>query len=281
MHKIRLKDFMPYALMLPSILIGTLAMISYGVSSSIWIQNILIWILGTAVSCAFLIRSRKKHGSKNDFIPAIIILALLLFPFGFSGIEGIHRWLAVGPINLYVASIFLPLLLIYLWKLSVKHHERYVVSLTVIVLVILLLQPDAGQVTAFACAAAIILWKQGTNKTLKVLILSLSAIAVILSWIFLDNLAPVAYVEDIIFLVADMGAGMLILGTLSLVLLVIPFFVLGNVSIASQSLGVYFLMMMAVTFIGNFPMPVMGYGTSPIIGYLIAVTWVVKRNAAA
>ena len=32
-------------------------------------------------------------------------------------------------------------------------------------------------------------------------------------------------------------------------------------------------MMMFVTFLGNFPMPIMGYGISPIIGYIIAITW--------
>jgi hypothetical protein len=32
-------------------------------------------------------------------------------------------------------------------------------------------------------------------------------------------------------------------------------------------------MMMIVPFIGLFPMPVMGYGISPIIGYLISITW--------
>jgi len=32
-------------------------------------------------------------------------------------------------------------------------------------------------------------------------------------------------------------------------------------------------MTMIVTLIDNFPMPIMGYGTSSIIGYLISITW--------
>ncbi|MCM3763787.1 hypothetical protein [Neobacillus niacini] len=178
-----------------------------------------------------------------------------------------------GPINLYIASIFLPLFIIHLWKLALSTHEFYVIGLTFIVLVILLFHPDAGQVTAFACATAIIFWKKINNRMIKLFTLTLITTMVIVSWIFLDNLAPVPYVEKILFLAADMGIVWFVLGVLSLLLLVVPFFFIGKVSIVSLSLGVYFLLTMIVTFFGNFPMPIMGYGVSPIIGYLIAITW--------
>lgn len=42
------------------------------------------------------------------------------------------------------------------------------------------------------------------------------------------------------------------------------------------ALGLYFLMTILVTFVGHFPMPIMGYGISPIIGYLIAITAIQK-----
>ncbi|WAG55898.1 hypothetical protein LL033_01280 [Clostridium estertheticum] len=34
-----------------------------------------------------------------------------------SGVEGVHRWVSVGPIKFYVAVIVLPIILIELWKL--------------------------------------------------------------------------------------------------------------------------------------------------------------------
>ena len=37
-------------------------------------------------------------------------------------------------------------------------------------------------------------------------------------------------------------------------------------------------MTMIVTLVGHFPMPIMGYGISPIIGYLIAITWLNKNK---
>jgi cell division protein FtsW (lipid II flippase) len=272
------KEIISYFLMLPAIFIGTLAMVSYGVTSSIWIQNIIIWILGTLLGSVFLIRTKGKNCSKGNFSYTFIIIALLVLPFWFNDLDGVHRWLSFGPFNLYIASIILPLLIIHLWKLALNNRERYAIGISFITLVILLFHPDAGQLTAFACATAIILWKKISNKLIKLLSITLTATLGIVSWVFLDDLAPVPYVEHIIFLVADLGNVWFILGVLSLILLLSPFFFFGKKNIISLSLGVYFLMTMIVTLFGNFPMPIMGYGTSPVIGYLIAITWLNKNK---
>ena len=50
----------------------------------------------------------------------LVLVALLVLPFWFNGLDGVHRWLSFGPINLYIASIILPLLIIHLWKLAIK-----------------------------------------------------------------------------------------------------------------------------------------------------------------
>ncbi|WP_262176459.1 hypothetical protein [Saccharococcus sp. Marseille-Q5394] len=273
-----LKGVRIYFLMLPSILIGTLAMVSYGVTMNLWIQNIIIWIIGTVLGFVFIIKNKNRKFVIGNFSYTIIIVALLFFPFFFNGLDGVHRWLSIGPINLYIASIILPLLIIHIWKLALNNRERYVLGLTIITSVILLFQPDAGQLTAFASAIAFIVWKIISNRMIKILSITFTAALCIASWVFLDDLAPVPYVEHIIYLVADLGSFWFILGILSLILLLIPFFFYGRKSIISLSLGVYFLMTMIVTLIGHFPMPIMGYGISPIIGYLISINWLNKNK---
>ncbi|MEL4026963.1 hypothetical protein [Lysinibacillus endophyticus] len=270
----KLKGIVSYFLMLPAIMIGTVAMVSYDVSRSIWIQNCLIWLICTVFGAIFLIKSKEKQFNNDRSSHTIMILALLILPFFINGLEGIHRWLTIGPINLYIASIVLPLLIIQLCKIN--NREYYVLGLIFITCTILLFQPDAGQLSAFACAAAIILWKKIDNAILKFLSIILTGAFVITSWIFLDDLAPVPYVEDILFLVADLGNVWFIIGIFSLLLLVCPFFLFGSKGFVSLSLGVYFLITMIVTFIGNFPMPIMGYGISPIIGYIISITFTMK-----
>jgi len=264
--------------MLPSIFIGIIAMKSYGVSSNIWLQNLLIWLLGTVFGFIYLTRSKEKHSSKGNLLHTIVIVALIVSPLLFHRLDGIHRWLHLGPINIYIASIILPLLIIHVWKLAINHHEFHVIGVTVLVLIILLFHPDAGQTTALACALAIILWKKISNSWLKLITLAFIIAVVVISWIFLDELAGVPYVEHIIFLVADLGKTWFFLGILSLALLLFPFLIFSKATIVSLSLGIYFFIMMIVTYFGNFPMPVMGYGISPVIGYLISITWVTKMN---
>ena len=93
-------------------------MVSYGVTSSIWIQNIIIWIVGTVLGFVIIIRNKKKNINIGNVSYPIILVALLVLPFWFNGLDGVHRWLSLGPINLYIASIILPLLIIHLWKLA-------------------------------------------------------------------------------------------------------------------------------------------------------------------
>ena len=152
----KLKHILLYFLMLPAILIGTLAMISYGVPFSIWIQNLFIWLIGTVV-CSIILMKNKKKSRKVRIYPAVVITGLLILPFCFEGIEGVHRWLSFGPLTFYIASILLPLLIIQLGRLAAAgHHQGYLIGISLFTLVILFLQPDAGQLTSFACAMAII-----------------------------------------------------------------------------------------------------------------------------
>ncbi|MCM3708443.1 MULTISPECIES: hypothetical protein [Cytobacillus] len=271
-----LKNSISYLLMIPAILIGTFAMAANGVSPGISLQNLFIWLLGTVMCSYYFIRKKEKRISKGNLLLTCISIALLVLPFLFDGSGGVHRWITFGPVNIYAASIILPIIIIQLWKRN--NPASYTTALYFITLLILLFHPDAGQLTSFSCAASIILWKKISNWKLKLLSLMLSTVTVIISWIFIDDLAPVPYVEDIIFLVADLGIVWLIFGVLSLLLLLSPFFYYGRNNIVSLSLGVYFLMAMIVTLFGHFPMPIMGYGISPIIGYFLAVSWIRINN---
>lgn len=76
------------------------------------------------------------------------------------------------------------------------------------------------------------------------------------------------------------GTTWFILSVLSLILLPIPFFLFktGKNKPVCISLGIYFSIVLLSTLFGNFPVPLMGYGISPIIGYSIAITWLIKNT---
>lgn len=274
------KTIVPYLMMLPAIAIGTMAMVKNNLPIGIWIQAILIWLLGCFLGILFLGLSKKRKPSKrrSDFIPIIMIILLLIFPFFSRHSSDIHRWLSIGPVLIYTASILLPLALIYFDR-TIKHYPKgYTLGLVLIILIILLFQPDAGQLTAFSCAIALIIFRNSDKPVLTYSSLLVLSLFITLTWVFIDHLAPVSYVENILFLVKDMGILWFILGIISLILLVMPFFTLGACNWMYFSLGIYFLTEILVTFFGNFPVPVMGYGLSPIIGYMIAMTYAIKHR---
>ena len=144
----------------------------------------------------------------------------------------------------------------------------------------LALQPDASQLTAFIIPMIILIWSKTNNKFFRYSILGLLSILAINSWIFLDGLPPVSYVEEIVSLVANMGIIWLVLGIISLVILPLPFilFPSKNSKLLSICIGIYFIIILMSTIFGNFPVPLMGYGVSPIIGYFISITWLVKSK---
>lgn len=77
----------------------------------------------------------------------------------------------------------------------------------------------------------------------------------------------------IVGLAADFGIVWGIAAVASLLLLPAPFFAVrqGDDARLALALSVYVAVTILVTALGAFPVPVLGYGASPIIGYFLAV----------
>jgi len=280
MTKNRFKYFITLIVALPTVLIGASAMNVNDIKGMIVILNSICLIIGWLISCFVISQKAKQSKSK---IPEILIIALILVMYVLTfidpGVDGVHRWLSIGPINLYISSIFTPLLIIELWILKKRNNAIWVEILTVLVAVLLCLQPDASQLTAFSIPMVLMLLNKPSKKILSYFVSGILIFLVITSWIRLDSLPAVVYVEDILGLVMDRGLIWSVLGVISLIILPMPFFFLSKQSekMPSWCIGLYFAIILITTFFGNFPVPLMGYGISPIIGYLIAMTWLIKN----
>lgn len=279
MVKYRLKYFITLIVATPSVIIGAIAMRSNNVPSIIFVQNIVCLLAGWLISCYAISKNSQTRKSKNVGI-IILILVVYILTFIDLGMDGVHRWVSLGPIRLYISSIFVPILIIELWKQLQKNNEVLVVVITGVVSILIALQPDASQLTAFAIPMMLILISKVNSKIFCYIIVSVLTLVVITSWIFVDSLPAVLYVEEIVSLVMGMGLVWSILGISSLILLPLPFILLAkaNFKMLSRCIGLYFLIVIITTFFGNFPVPLMGYGISPIIGYLIAITWLIKPS---
>lgn len=261
---------------LPAIIIGSLAMHINDVSIFIWGQNIFGFIIALLLSCLI---SKKSDLFKNVLTIPIAIL-LLLFTFIDSGAEGVHRWVSIGPIRFHIACIVMPILITGLWRILKTTNWWISAGISIGVSLLLALQPDASQTTAFIIPMTIILLGNTNNNYFRSSVLGVFSLIIIFSWINLDSLPPVAYVEDIVKMVANMGGIWFTLGITSLVILPLPFILFPppNSKLLSICLGIYFIIVLISTLFGNFPVPLMGYGISPILGYFIAIAWLINAK---
>lgn len=270
-----LRKLITFTLTIPSIAIGAFAMYQNHVPFAIWGQNIGCLVLMSVISLLMITRKFNNTGNRyNQLLLPAAIIALIL-TFANQGMEGVHRWISIGAVKLNVAMIVLPMIILELYQVLKIRGLTYAGVNAFIILLVLFFQPDASQLTGFAIPVMIMLSQNTRSKKIRLLITGVSVLFIALSWIRLDHLPPVNYVEKILMMVADMGGIWFVLGIISLAILPAPFILLPpkNAVSVSRYIGCYYIVILLSTLFGNFPVPLMGYGISPIVGYYIPLTW--------
>lgn len=254
----------------PALVVGVLTMRLSGVPPSLWGQNVAAWVAGTAL-CLVLARPRRsaaRHGWAD--VAAVLTLVALAATLLAPGMDGVHRWLPLGPVRLHAAAVLLPVLVVALDTVGRARGWWTSALVAAAAMLALFLQPDAAQATAFGAAAVVLLAARAEGRAARLACLGVVAALAVLTWTRRDPLAPVPYVEEIVGLAASLGTAWAVAAVVSLLLLPLPFFVAGRgaARIVGMALGAYVAITAAAPFLGSFPVPVMGYGMSPIVGYL-------------
>ncbi|MDF2511578.1 MAG: hypothetical protein K0S04_1444 [Herbinix sp.] len=275
----KLQKLIPITIMLPSIAIGAFTMYQNHISAMIWMQNVLCFLFFSVISCLLIThKSYLSKGRHKEYV--LIAMCFLILTFISPGLEGVHRWISFSVLRFNVAMIVLPIILIGLWQALQWKELKFAGIMAMGIILVLFYQPDASQLTGFAVPVMIMLYRRMSSKILRLLVASIFSVFVILSWVYLDTLPPVDYVERILHMVADLGLPLLILGIISLVILPLPFLLFPpkNAELISRIIGFYYTIIIGSTLFGNFPVPLMGYGLSPIIGYVISINWYIKSK---
>lgn len=273
-----LRKLIIFTLTIPSIAIGVLAMYQNHVPVAIWGQNIGCLILMSVISLFMITHKCNNTGNRyNQLLLPAAVIALIL-TFANQGMDGVHRWISIGAVKLNVAMIVLPVILLELYKVLKIRGLTYAGVSALIILLVLFFQPDASQLTGFAIPTMIMLSLNTRSKKIRFLITGVSVLFIVLSWIRLDHLPPVDYVERILMMVADMEGIWFVSGIISLAILPAPFLLFPPKHAVSVSryIGCYYIVILLSTLFGNFPVPLMGYGISPIVGYYLSLTWYFK-----
>jgi hypothetical protein len=272
---------LPVAGLLPllPILMGALIAWAHGVSPKAFGANLAAAALGIVLAALLGRRSWSQWG-RLPLVLAVTALVLLAATLLFPSIEGVHRWIALGPVRLNASAVTVPWLLLALWVLLRQARPGFALGLVGITQVLHISQPDAGQATAFAAGALVLF---GTARSLpKGWAAAGSALAVLgtaFAWGRADPLGPVPHVERILHLAAGQGVPWLLAALVALGALFLPmgYGVAWLRSTRSEAaamavcLGVYFGGTLAVTELGNFPVPVLGAGAGHVLGWYSAL----------
>jgi hypothetical protein len=251
----------------PALVVGAFIMRHHGVAAPLWGLNLAVGIAGLAICAVVTTRPRAEHGRRGLIVLAVAALVMLALTFVDAGISGVHRWLQLGPVTLYAGAVALPMLIIAM-------NARWGMLVAVATAIILVAQPDAAQAAALAMAM-IVLMIQRSARDPRVWLAALAVVALAAwPWFRTDPLAPVPHVEGILGLAREAGLPWLSAAIASLLLLPLPFFVGNNDSITplTRALGAYIAVCILVPLVRAFPVPLLGFGVSPIIGYFIALS---------
>lgn len=268
-----LSAVLPVCAPLPALIIGIVAMRQLGVTTQAWSTNIAATVLGLLIWAA---GRRLPPLTRRGTLACLtaVSLAAILLPFASEGELGVYRWVSVMGLRLHASAIVAPLIILCV-AAAASHRISSALAISVAGATILASQPDAAQTTSSAAACAVVLVRAGSKSPRRILLgVALLLAASIVSVIRPDPLAPVAYVEEIFDVVRSTGPGSAGMATVALLLLPAPFFAAWhrNRRSTTLALGVYVAMTVVAPAWGTFPVPVMGYGASPILGYFIALT---------
>jgi cell division protein FtsW (lipid II flippase) len=261
----------------------TVGLGSYGLSLSgaefgTWSRNPFAWLTGMVLSVPLILVGRRR-----GFSPAIVVIAIVALAASLMapGQSGVHRWLDLGPVNINVAALLLPVAIIALSGLALS--PATLLAAIVVIGAILVAQPDASQATAFLLAASLILLGRTMSKALLMLGLLMTCGLAVAAWLRPDPLQPVPEAEGIFGLIADISMPLAIAAGLALALTCLaPLRRLRSGSEsgprAATALTIYFCVTAIMPFLGPYPVPLVGVGMSFPVGFWLGMALLCARG---
>lgn len=242
-----------------------------------WAVHLVALVMGVALH--FLLLRLPPRPTTFGLVLPLVCLCVMAMTLGAQGLEGVRRWVSVGPLLVHLSSLLSPLLLVACAMVA-RSHPTYSVLLLLSAQAAHMLQPDAGQATAFGIGALFV--PISARRTVSVSVKLVLLVSVCGAWFLPDPLGPMPFVEDILqraFSIGILAGSSAILGLL--LYAVSP--LCSSTSDARgaglrQMLASYFALTAVVTTFGEFPVPLIGYGPSPLIGAFLGIAMLLRAE---
>ncbi len=235
-----------------------------------WGTHLAAAVLGLAAYAA--LTSVRRGVSSLGVGVTLFAFAAVASTLLSTGIDGVQRWHQLGPLRVHPSTLLAPLVLVVGAGRVLRGRVAAHVSLLGLQGVHFL-QPDAGQATALACGAIafVLVDRQHRQRTLLVLTYLISAAA---TWARFDPLPPAAFVEDIVVRSFALAPALGVVALVSLLLLVTSPLLAEQTPRsrpAAIALSAYLVAATLVVCVGEYPVPLLGFGTSPTLGAFLAL----------
>lgn len=225
--------------------------------------------IGCSVLAAAMRQVPNPEKGPGAGILALALALLATSLFG-SAVEGATRWVVVGPLFVQTSLLFLPLMIVAFAR---NRTVPGAAGMGVAALA-LALQPDramAGVLLAGLAVLALLRFDRWAG-----IALAGAASAFVATVTRPDTLPAVPYVDRILYTAFDVhplaGAALWV----GAALLLLPAIIAWRGGVAERepaaAFGAVWLAVILAAALGNYPTPVVGYGGSAVIGYLMSLS---------
>lgn len=260
-----------------AILLGFAYMAAAGAPMRYFAVNAGAFLLGL-VAVAAMAGARLEPLVIGLFAVAMAGILVSVSLVGVSA-EGVSRWVRVGGVLVQPSLILIPILVLGFGSLR---STLSALALAIAALA-LALAPDRAMAGALVAGLAVV--AASRRGWLEIATLASALIALAVTLVRPDPSPAVAFVDQIIFSAFDVhpAAGLAVWGGIFLIILpaLVGFRRDPDHRLAYAVLGAIWLAAVAAAALGNFPTPLVGYGGSAILGYLIGVIGLPPRRGVA
>ncbi|ODP37047.1 hypothetical protein BFL28_18990 [Sphingomonas turrisvirgatae] len=234
-------------------------------------------LVGIALLLIGSIAARSGANGAGRLIMAIACALLATTWLGYSA-EGATRWIKLAGVTLQPSLILLPVAVV----IFARYRGRLATIGMILTSAALALQPDRAMAGMLVAGLAVLAIVRVDRAVLTALAASMLSFAVTL--VRADDLGASLYVDQILFSSFDVHAlaGMAVLT--GAFLLLIPAILGGLYDEANRDIylafGAIWLAAIIAAALGNYPTPLVGYGGSAIIGYVLSLAALPLIHAA-
>jgi cell division protein FtsW (lipid II flippase) len=213
--------------------------------------------------------------------PVVLALSAALLATSLFGVsaDGASRWLRLGPLAFQTSLIVLPLMIMAF----ARTRDLGTTAGIVLAAIALALQPDRAMAAVLAASLACLALVAPERRVIGLLALAIIAFAGTL--LRPDAPPAVPFVDQIFFSSFDIHplAGVaVVLGAFLLIVPAIAGWVRDPGRRSSYAVfGVVWLGAVIAAAVGNYPTPVVGYGGSAVLGYVLSLAFLLRPARAA